>query len=677
MYVLARNTALVALDATTGKEIWVHEKLNGISQRGVAFWESKDRKDRRLIFAMNNYLEEIDALTGKSILTFGQDGVVSLKENLGRDPRTVFRIQSGTPGKIFENLIILGSATGEGFISPPGDIRAYDVLSGKMVWTFHTVPHPGEFGYDTWPKDAWKYAGGTNNWGEMSIDEKRGIIYVPLGSSTYDFYGADRKGMDLFANCLVALDARTGRRLWHFQEVHHDLWDWDSVSAPQLITVRHNGKQVDAVAHAGKTGFLYVLDRVTGQPLWPIDEKSVPKSDVPGEEAWPTQPFPTKPPAFARQTFTTDDINPYILTPEERANIKDRVASAVNKGMFTPPSFRDTISMPGNQGGSNWGTTAANPATGVVYVLNVDEPAILRLDKDQPGSGRAGAAASPGQAVYQQNCAACHGADRAGSGAAPSLVDITIRVDLDVIRATITNGKGQMPSFNLGEEQMNGVLGYLINPNGPGGRVIPPAVTLNLGGPVVGSGGAPAGQAAAVPGGGRAMNPYGSMGGPPYPAGTNTPTVRYYTGYGVMGNIIKPPYSTLTAYDLNQGTIKWQIPVGDDPRAMLEGAHNTGAIGLRTGVIPTSTGLIFEAGGDGKIRAYDEDDGKVLWTADLPGGSRGIPSMYEINGREYLVVNATSPMGNAAGRAGAPDPDTAQRANRGYVAFALPAKVGK
>src|SRR5271170_4232944 len=287
MYVLARNNSLVAIDAGSGKENWIHANLNGIAGRGINFWQSKDKSDKRLIFQIHQQLQEIDAKTGKSILTFGKDGFVDLRAGLERDPQDIYRIQSGTPGKIFENLIILGSSTGEAYLSPPGDLRAYDILTGKMVWIFHTVPRPGETGYDTWPKDAWKYSGGTNTWGEITLDEKRGIAYFPTGSPTYDYYGADRIGTNLFANCLLALDARTGKRLWHFQMVHHDLWDYDSTAAPQLLTVRHEGKLVDAVAESSKQGFLYVFDRVTGKPLWPIEERPAPKSLMPGEQAWP------------------------------------------------------------------------------------------------------------------------------------------------------------------------------------------------------------------------------------------------------------------------------------------------------------------------------------------------------------------------------------------------------
>ena len=359
-YVIAKSGSIVALDAATGKEIWTHafERPAGApvgqgrggaaaapaarfgggaaGARGLNYWESKDRSDRRILLSVYNQLQEIDARTGKFVESFGDHGYVDLRVGLGRDLQTVRQVQSRTPGRVFENLIILGSAPGEAYISPPGFLRAYDVLTGKLVWTFHTVPQPGEPGYETWPKDAWKYIGGVNTWGEITVDEKRGIAYFPLGSPTYDFYGADRKGDGIYGNCLLALDARTGKYLWHFQLVHHDLWDYDAAAAPQLVTVRQNGKTIDAVAQATKQGFLFVFDRVSGKPLWPIEERKVPTSNTPGEAASPTQPFPTAPPPHGRQRFTAEDLDPYYLTPEERATFKDRLASARNEGLFTP-----------------------------------------------------------------------------------------------------------------------------------------------------------------------------------------------------------------------------------------------------------------------------------------------------------------------------------------------------
>ena len=412
------NTSIVALDAATGAEIWIHDGLSGITGKGMNYWESEDGKDRRLIFSVNSFLQEIDATTGKTIPTFGVDGIVDLRQGLSRAEGTGLSVQPASPGRIWRNTLILGGQAGEAIMTPPGDIRAYDVVTGKLLWQFHTIPQPGEFGYETNPPDGWKYMGGANNWGEMALDEERGIVYIPTGSATADFYGGDRHGQNLFANCLVALDVRTGKRLWHFQTIHHDLWDLDNVSAPQLVTVTHNGQRVDVVAHAGKTGFLYVFNRVTGQPLWPIEERPVSKSDVPFELSSPTQPFPTKPPAFARQSFTADDINPHLLTKEQYDALKARMAVAINGtgpqgGLFNRTAVgKDSVSMPGNQGGSNWGTTAADPERGMVFVTGVNQVALLVLTdvKNPPTEGRGGrggnqvssSVLTTGQRAFQQ-----------------------------------------------------------------------------------------------------------------------------------------------------------------------------------------------------------------------------------------------------------------------------------
>ncbi len=420
-------------------------------------------------------------------------------------------------------------------MSPPGDIRAFDVVTGKLAWQFHTVPRPGEFGYETWPKDAYKYVGGANNWGEMSVDEERGIVYLPTGSGTYDFYGGDRHGANLFANCLLALDARTGKRLWHFQTIHHDLWDLDNVSAPQLITVRHNGRRIDAVAHAGKTGFLYVFNRVTGEPLWPIEERPVMQSDAPGEKSWPTQPFPTKPAPFARQSFTVDDVNQWLLKPDEYQAMRARVAKARNGtgpfgGLFVPPAVdQDSISMPGNQGGSNWGTTAANPEKGLVYVLNMDAVAILRLEDVKTKIGGFQSAGNPavaGAAVFENHCAACHGAKMQNPIAGvPSLAGVTNRLSEDVIAGIITGGRGMMrPIPGLSNVDITAVIAYLSTNSGGGGfggrrGGGPPAFPP---GPVVASGGAatppqPAMFGGPPPSGPRYPGNGGNGGTEPYP----------------------------------------------------------------------------------------------------------------------------------------------------------------
>jgi quinoprotein glucose dehydrogenase len=656
MYVIAKNFSVVALDAATGRELWVHPTRApdalpikagdggwSLKHRGINYWQNKSGSDRRLILPIDQHLVELDAETGNLIKSFGENGSVSLAEGLGRDPATVAQIQFDTPGRIFENLLIVGSATGEEYWSPPGDIRAYDVLTGKMVWIFHTVPHPGEPGYETWPKQAWRYIGGTNCWGEMSLDKERGIIYIPTGAPTYDFYGADRLGNNLFSDSLLALDARTGKLIWYYQMVHHDLWDYDATAAPQLLTVRNNGKKIAVVAEASKQGFLYVLNRATGEPFWPIVERPVPQSDMPGEIASPTQPFPMKPPPFARQNFTAADLDPYVLTDEQRASWKQRIDAAVNKGIFTPPSLTDTVEMPGNLGGAHWGSTASDPRDGTMYVVSMDIPAILRDELNQPellsATDRrmhpgvkipAGTLAEQGTTVYRQNCQRCHGSDRAGAPPAiPSLVNAAVHFGDGTIKAVVKNGAGDMPPFpSLNDAALTALIAYLSNQ--AGGPVNPPIET-----------------------GSRL---------PPYPEGSEAPSVRYWSGYGTSPTIVSPPWSTLTAYDLNRGDIKWQVPLGEAPQAAHDGAKNTGVMDPRGGPVLTASGLIFYATGDeAKLRAYEEVTGKVLWTADLPAGSHAVPAVYEEGGREYIVICA------AANKWPATEP-----VQKAYIAFALP-----
>jgi quinoprotein glucose dehydrogenase len=665
IYTAGRNGALVALDATTGKEIWIHEGLSGMTGRGVNFWQSEDGRDKRILFWINNFLQEIDATTGKSIQSFGVDGVVNLREGLPRGEYMGWNPNS--PGKVWKNLLIIGSTTGESFVSPPGDIRAYDVVTGKLAWQFHTIPRPGEFGYETWPPQAHEYVGGANNWGSISVDDERGIVYVPTGSATYDFYGGDRHGMNLFANCLLALDARTGKRLWHFQTVHHDLWDLDNVSAPMLLTVTHEGRKVDVVAHAGKTGFVYVFDRVTGQPLWPIEERPVPPSDVAGEQAWPTQPFVTKPPPFIKQSFTVDDINQWLLTPEEYQRVRARVAAARNGtgpqgGMFIPPTLSvDAISMPGNQGGSNFGTVAADPQRGLMFVVGVNQVALLKLEDVRTRSaGRGGgqaAAAAQGRQLYMTNCSACHGTRLEGIGGAPSLAGVTSRMADDAIRAVVTGGRGLMrPVSDLSAQDLTSVIAFLASTNpagaarpGGAGPALPP-------GPVVARGGAP--QPPLPP---RNLGPFypgvgGNAGNLPYPENVTVPPTRYMSDYGVMASATKPPYTTLTAYDLNTGEIKWQVPNGDHaPTMRAGGPPNTGGLGARNGLIVTKSGLVFHPGGDNKFRAYDADNGRVLWTGPFAGNAPGVPASYESKGRQYiLLVAGQGGEGGGRGAQGAP-----------------------
>ena len=524
MYVLAKNNSIVALDAATGKVIWMHAAEPGttiITDRGINYWESKDRSERRLLFASNHFLRAIDARTGASIPSFGDGGRVDLKEGLDRDPKAIKLVQSTTPGRVFEDLLILGSATNQGYGSAPGDIRAFNVRTGKLVWTFHTIPRPGEFGYDTWPKDAWKLVGGANVWSELSVDEKRGIVYAPTASAKYKLHGADRNGADLFADCLLALDARTGKRLWHFQMVHHDIWDYDDGTAPKLLTVRHDGKLVDVVAQVTKQGFVWVFDRVTGAPLWPIEERPVPRSDMPGEVTWPTQPFPSKPPPFARQKFTVDDLSPF-LSPEDRARFRDEILSARNEGLFTPPEQRGTVEMPGNNGGANWSGAAVDPPSGTLFVVSKDLPSILKLTK-----------------------------------------------------------------------------------NAPADQALPTSVSE-----------------------------------------------RYYSGFGFLIasdglSPIAPPWTSLTAFmDLNEGTIRWQIPLGEVPELAAKGIKNTGSLVFqRWGPVVTAGEVdLHRARCDRKVRALDVTTGKVLWEHELDAALEGMPAVYEVEGRQYLVFCAAAPV---------------------------------
>ena len=379
MYVLANNNSIVALDPVTGKEKWSRRNEGGVTDRGINYWESADRSDRRLLYLNAGSLRAIDARTGNAIASFGDNGSVDVRGGLNRDVSAIRPLQTNNPGRIYQNLMIVSlPAGGAGYVASPGDVHAYDVRSGKLEWVFHTVPERGEFGADSWPDAALASGSGVHNWSELTLDEGRGIVFIPTGTARYDFYGGNRHGANLFGNSIVALDAKTGKRIWHFQTVHHDLWDYDLANAPKLLTVKHDGRDVDVVAQASKHGFLFVFERDSGRPLWPIEERPVPQTDVPGEQTSPTQPFPTLPPPFARQAFTERDINPY-LSPEAQAKLREQFRGWVNKGLFTPPSLQGSIQMPGNSGGANWGLSAVDPVKGTMYVVSKEQPAVLAL----------------------------------------------------------------------------------------------------------------------------------------------------------------------------------------------------------------------------------------------------------------------------------------------------------
>jgi quinoprotein glucose dehydrogenase len=680
VYGRGRNGSLVAVDARSGKELWVRENMNGMTSRGFNYWETAEGRDQRIIFALNSLLQEVDAKTGKSIMSFGVNGVVDLRDGIdGRDPDSIGNIQSNTPGEIFENLLILGSATGEGYMSPPGDIRAYDVLTGKLAWTFHTVPRPGEFGYDTWPKDAWKYVGGNNNWGEMTLDTARGIAFIPLGSPTYDFYGADRIGANLFGTSIVALDARTGKRLWHFQLVHHDLWDMDPSAAPQLTTIRQNGRSRDVVVVTAKTGWLYVFDRVTGEPIWPIEERPVAKTEMEGDQSWPTQPYPTNPPAYIKHTFSVDDINPDLPAPEAVA-LKARLLAASNTGLFTPLTTKDTVSAPASNGGTLFGGAAAEPGTGAVYVVAHDNPGIVRLLRPGEERGGGGPPVPPGQIVYQQNCQMCHGVNRQGTDTGVPLVHPAAdaahniaagapRFDAAAIRAVLAAGKNRMPPFpHLSTADVDSLVGFLALPAGGRGR----GGFGGRGAGLVGSG-APA---ELIAGSGSAWVRPDTSGGrgrgaAPYPEGTPDYTRYTINEYHTVGNGIRPPFTTIVKFDLNEPAIKWRIPFGDDPALAARGITGTGAPATNNGIILTASGLVFGAGLDNHIRAWDSETGKEVWSSRFGGNFTGSPVMYVMGGTQYLLVAAAS-TASGPGRGNAPT--AAPVGPMGWVAYALPGR---
>jgi quinoprotein glucose dehydrogenase len=701
MYVLAKNNSLVALNAETGQEIWIHANLTGLPRRGLNYWESPDRSDRRLLITINDYLQAIDARTGQSILSFGDDGLVDLRAGLTpRDPATVARAQSSTPGAIWEDLIILGSAVGEGYLGAPGHIRAYNVVTGKHAWTFHTVPQPGEYGYETWPPEAYRYIGGANVWGEMSVDAKRGIVYAPTASPSYDFYGADRAGDNLFGNSLLALNARTGQRLWHFQTVQHDLRDADLNSAPQLISVNRNGRQIDAVALVTKEGHMYAFDRATGEPLWPVVNRRLQASVLPGEHPWSVNLMPALPPV-GRQSMTPADLSPF-LTPEERAHWTSWINQAIeNKqmGVYVPLSDKSvSLVIPGAGGTTNFGHTASDPARGIVYLISNDRPGPYDVvdarwapgspNAPPPGAagpGRGGRAGGPGgggagaggpaaadivaqgRTLYTQLCQSCHLENRIGGGSVPTLLGIETRMGQAEFLALMASGRSQMPSFVHSSRDELVAIYRFLGGTAEGSVVAVPA------GPVVASGGAPGGllprQVTGGGGGGR-----GGF-GIPYPDGIeDVPDRRYFIrGYAEENpHIIAPPWSSILAYDLNTGTIRWKRPLGTDKLAAELGGRETGVQEtIRNGLVVTETGLVFSNAKDGHVYAFDAETGEELWRGQIPGhiGTQGIPAMYMVNGRQYLVVSASTPL---VWMRRTPDP-LSQGAPRGYVAFALPA----
>ncbi len=627
---------LVALDASTGKEKWLFDpalldtsknvdiKAYYKVNRGVVYWDSPDGGQARIFYSVGSKVYAIDAEKGKPLKGFGKQGYIELSENLGRVNRSF--VASTSPGIIYKNLLIMGMRVAESEDASPAPIRAYDVLTGELKWSFHTIPHPGEQGYETWDdKDAWKKLGGANSWTGMSLDEKTGIVYIPTGSVGGDFYGGNRKGKNLYANSLIALDAKSGRYIWHYQVVHHDLWDRDLPANPNLVTINKDGKTVDAVAQITKHGYIFMFDRKTGNPIFPIEEKTVPGTALPGEQPWLTQPIPTLPEPFARQQFNPEDVTD--LSPKTHVLMMERYQNVKYREMFSPPSKAGGWIFPGFDGGGSWGGAAVDQETKIMYV-NATELPWIQLMMDVPKTNSTdNSLKSLGQGLYNRYCISCHGAELKGNGSSiPALLDLEKRYTESAARTILENGRNMMPSFKaIPEAERQAILTFLLKlPEKE--AVGPKPIQANAGDKV-----------SEVP---YAMSGY----------------TRFLDEEGYPG--IKPPWGTLNAIDLQSGKLLWKVPLGEYPELSKKGIPITGTENYG-GPLVTKGGLVFIAATrDEKIRAFDKKTGRMLWQASLPAAGYATPACYQIDGKQYIVIAC------GGGKIGSKSGDN-------YVAFSL------
>lgn len=617
LYGVSPQMKLFALNAATGKLIWTFNPISPtpydslrnvfhiiINSRGVTHW-TDGKGDERIFYTAGSRTFAIDAKKGNPIPSFGDSGSIDLHNDLDRDIKDLLIVNS-SPGVIYNDLLILGSKVNEAMPAAPGHIRAYDVRTGKRKWIFHTIPHPGEEGYETWEdKESYKYIGGANAWSGFSLDKKRGILFVPTGSAAHDFYGGNRKGQNLFANCLIALDAGTGKKRWHFQFMHHDLWDKDLPTPPALVTIQRDGKNIDAVAQPTKNGMLYLFERTTGKPLFDIREVPVDTAGaLPGEEPWPTQPIPVKPEPYSRQTLTEKDINPY-LPDSSLKKIREQLAGYRYGNMFLVPGQKPSLIFPGFDGGAEWGGPAFDPETGFIYI-NANEMAwIMEMQKNEWKKSPPTTWSLAGKKLYSQHCQTCHGADLKGTGNNPGLTEIEKRFTPASLYEQINNGRRMMPSFrHLQEQDKSALIAYLLRQKKEGNKRYEKTYTKE-----------------------------DTVNFMPY-------TMKGYTKFLSPEGLpaISPPWGTLNAIDLNKGELAWKIPLGEYETLKEKGIPPTGTENYG-GPVVTAGGIVFIAATrDAKIRAFHKRTGKLLWEYTLPAPGFATPSVYEINGKQYLVI---------------------------------------
>lgn len=635
LYGVSPRLKAFAVDAATGEEIWHFDPAdssqnktwfrNSVNQnRGVAYWE--DGKDKRIIFTAGSVAYSIDALTGKLISTFGKNGGINLNQGLDRPDSTVF-VAPTSPVMVYKNLFILSGLVGD---ETPGHIRAFDVKTGKQEWIFHTIPYPGEPGYETWEDStAYKYYGSTNSWGGFSLDEKRGILFAPTGNPTNDFYGGQRLGNGLYGNCLLALNAETGKLIWHFQTVHHDVWDMDVPTPPVLITLNRDGKKIDAVAQTTKTGLVFVFERETGKPLFPIEERPVPtNTTLINEKLSSTQPFPALPKPFARHTITENELNNITTDSTELNELKQRFRTYRSGSIYTPPSVEGTVILPGYDGGGEWGGPSVDPETNILYV-NANEMAwILNMVENKTEKDKVKTMLQAGTALYAQYCRGCHGTTLQGSGNYPSIVEAHKKYDKAKFSELLTTGRRMMPGFNnLSKEEKNAIASYVLNIKEEQHLIYSGSEKPKV--------------------------------GPPTPLYGFTGYNKFLTKDGYPA--INPPWGTLNAIDLNTGQYVWKIPFGEYEELKKKGIPTTGRENYGGSVI-TAGGLLFiGATADGKFRAFNKLTGKLLWETDLPASGVATPSVYSVKGKQYVVI------GCGGSKWGG-------KRNDSYVAFSLPKK---